>query len=820
MVTDSAPGAPGAPPEPAIPPLPGGRYVDSAWRWVRRWLAREDRLFRVAFSLLAGFVFTLVLLEYTQGGLLYGIDYPGVYSWQDFFARPRTDYVLPGLIAGLFGTHLYAAFYATLFAESALVVFALQSLARALLRRSLAPIDLRAAGAVAGVLYLASPVLVTYRYVSLIQSFVPSSAAFIFVLAFFLEAVRKLRENTAFSWGDAVLFGLALGFSGPDSLPNDARTVALEAILFLALLVVYLVLLLGSGERRRGASATMLRVSFVAVPIGLLLLAYPFYVFLTSPTFGVSTVGTVAAAYAPQLSSGSYNTFSATLRLLGRRAFTATPYYPVYLVNPLVYGGTYLWPVLALFVPIVLALVYSFSDRWLVLPLAAASLAGTVWEAGTNPPLGNVYTTIVGYLPYGTTFFQPYSLTLIFLSKVFPVLMGFAVVVLARAAALAVFPPGPRSTVPAVARPFGPRWEAISDPSGRARPATSARLLALALVVALPVGAGFAALPVYNGAVEVDWVNPSEHGYFVPLEYTGVKEKLQSAHGAAVLLPELSTYVKTTWGFDGANGFYQNFFYPSQVLVPSFYGAYGDFVPSVIQNYTAATNPITAAPSTDRISSTFQVAALSTPQETGLRYQFHTTSGTLDLQPTLWSTITFPIHNATRLAQLNALGDIWIGLGFVSNTSKQQAWYALGGGSNAEFDALNATDLTVSIMPGIPSSGNVSTAAVNEVGIWLRGPVAGFGIVNGTADPIVDVGNASEIPATWLGQIESYGMSYLLVDTSLIGGTLQSYALVDAIVAALQSYGMLAPLHQGPDLDLYQIIAPPPNVAYVGGTAR
>ncbi|MCI4366577.1 MAG: hypothetical protein L3K08_02365, partial [Thermoplasmata archaeon] len=765
--------------------------------------------------------------DFTGGGLLYAMDNVGAYSWQDFFLRPRTDYLLPSAISGLVLGQTYTAFYLTVFAETFLVVLAIGTFCRALLKRSFGKWDLRFAGIIAGGLFLASPVLMTYRYASIMSAIFVSTAALTFAFAFLIDAIRGLRENEVFPWQRGVLLGIALGMSGPDSLPNDARVVAVEALALLAFLVLFLMIALAGTARRRPATRSFLHVLLVSVPIGAALLSYPFYVFLTSKGFGISTVGGVASAFTPQLQSGSWNTIDATVRLLGRRSFTATAYYSTYYtsvtwVGDVVQAATYLLPLLALVIPLVIALLWKFPDRWLVVPLTIVTIAGAIWEAGSNPPLGSIYTSVVGYLPYGATFFQTYSITDLILDKFYPVLIAFSIVTLSRLAVPILFPPGGRSATPAPL--VLPPWEGVVRPASRSRGPRGDPLTRALILVALTGSTALAALPILNGAVDQNWIPPGypgygERGIFIPNEYATVRSMLQERHGNAILLPQVSAYVRTSWGFNGANGFYEAYYFPSQILVPGYYGPYASYIPSFVQNYTSATNPLVPGTPSVPLNATFSsVVHPSLPASGGIRYDYHLggKTPTLDLNGTEWLTMDVGISNESRIRQIILDGNLWVGLTSGPFNQSTPSWFNIAGGSNGVLDSLNATSLTVSVLPADPGSppqgtgsrGGTDLSAVGTVTFWAREPVDTFGFIQGP--PVLSITNATGVASSWFSQLHSYQMGYLIVDRSLLvngTGNQQPASLVDAIVSTLEAGGTLEPLYQGHYLDLYQLVS-------------
>lgn len=793
------PSPPAAPPEgPGERPATGSEVPAEGrgrrfLRGVRSIVGREDRPFRLGVALALAVGYVGLVLCYTRGGLLYGIDFSGTYSWQDILVRPRIDNLLPSLISGLLPGHIYASFYATFGIEVFLVAFACQSFTRALVHRTFGPAELRVVAAAAAVLYLFSPVLVTYRYVSVLLAVPTSAAAFFLALRYFVEAARSLQEGRGLLRRAAVGLGLAAGLALPASLPNDARIAGLEALAFLGVLAFGLVLYWRRPGARPTTKTTMFRLLAIALPIGFALFLYPVYLFLTnSQGLNFANVGSVAAQYAPHFTNGAYNTLQQTLRLIGRESFTKAPYYGMYQTNPGVILGSALLPALGLAVPLLAALVWKFPDRYLVVPLALVALLGTFWEAGTNPPFGSVYSALARTLPYGPVVFQTYILTALLLVRLFPPLVAFGAMAVTR---------------PIVAgwrrRPKAAAPEPIPAPP-RSRRARALPWVRGAAAVTLVVLATLAAWPIYNGAVEGVWGNAAQKGFFVPGDYAKARAAL--GHGGALLLPEVETYLRTGWGYNGANVFYESYFYPGQVLVPGYYGPYGANDPSTVAAYASATNPLAPPTNLTPLPTLHPAKAATTnASKPGNRTTYHTLKP-FSLANDSWIAVSIPVANASQAEALLANDSIWLGLSVPASFGGSTEWYVVGQADNAVVTASTARALNVSLLLDAPSFGAVNLSGVNAFVVRWTTNGTGASAFNGT--PTWEAANSSGIRAAWYAQLGQYGLTYLLVDRSVVVGALQSYLIVNGILGILEKAQELQPVYLGPTLQLYRLALP------------
>lgn len=779
--------------EPSHPPSGLASVAHRGWAAARAVLAREDRRWRLLFGIVLSAGFVALLLAYTRGGLLYAVNYFGIYSPGDLALRPRFDYLLPAVVAAILPGQYYAAFYLTLFLETALVVYAAQSFARTLFRRSFPAGDLRFAAAAAGFLYLFSPVLVTYASESLLAAVVPSAAAFFFVLRYLAEAARSGHEGTVFPRRHAVLLGLAAGLSLPSSLPDDARIAGME-LAALVLLVLYLVWHARRlPEDRASARGTLVHVLGIALPIGVVLFLYPVYLFLSGTTgLSPSNVMSVAASFAPVFSSGPYNGLPETVRLLGRSTFTKLPYYGLYQSNPAVQLGSLLWPLLALAVPLVAAAFLRFRDRWLIVPVATVALLGVLWEAGTNPPFGGLYAAIAGRLPFGPILYQTYSVTSLLLGKLFPPLIAFAAVLLGRRFSRRVVPRETPEGLPA-------------DRDAREFRRGQRQAVGLAAAAALVVVASLAAWPIYDGAVAGQFGDPAQKGFFIPPEYRAVQARLGSADDGTLLLPQVGTYVRTSWGYNGANGFYLSYFYPAPVLVPGYFGPFGTDNAAAAARYAASTDPLGPAAENATLPPVHLVRTVNA-SEGGVRHVFGTHTPA-DLAGSSWLSLALPVTDAAAARTLLDAGDLWIGLGAPTSEGGDWDWFALGRGANTLPETIGPVEANLSVFLPSPVSGHINLTKVAFVSVWARENLSGAPPFSASLNWTAAAGSA--VDPAWRALMGSEGMHYLLVDWSITRGAREPYAEVEAVVAALEAAGALTPVITGAYLSLYAL-APAP----------
>ncbi len=803
---------PSVPPAPskASPPSPRRRPVPTpapsvlsrARRAVVGFFRNDDRGTRLLISLALAVAFVGTIYYWTRGALLYGADNIGIYRAGDFWASPHSDYILPSLAAWVFPNNPSHALYLSTGMEAFCACFAAQFFTRQLLRRSFTGGRLLAAGAIAAGLYLVSPVAISYWYVGLLTNLNLSSSAYFVVLGFLVKFLKSISTGRRFGWLDTVLLGLAAGLSAPDSIPNEIRMIGITLVLFLGAVVIALGAFRRTPAEAKATYASVARIVVVGAPIAAVLLFYPLYLFITSPGFNLHSVGSVAAYYSTRFTSTSYNTIWATLRLEGRVTFQHTLYYYGYSKNPLMILASFAWPALALVVPAVIVAAWEFPDRLLVSAALLISVPGVLWEAGSNPPFGTVHDQLTALLPYGDTLLQTYSLTLILLSKLFPALVAFSVVTLGNfagqlfssggGAAGAASSPGRASVL---RPPF--------DSDGR-RHSGWGRISGILLATGLTAVIAASALPIYNGQVERTTWAPDQEGFEIPSAYAEARAALLNGSTPTVLLlPEIDTYFTTSWGYNGANGFYTNFYYPASFIVPRYYGEYALFVNNTAQNYSIATNPLVPQMPTERtlnLSFPSIDTARTATATGGLRYSFGA-SKAFSITGSTWLQVQLPYTNTSFLPDAVAAGNVWVG---VQTEAGGVAWYVLGSASNALVPSMSNGTLTADLLLDAPDSGSpANLSRIGGISVQIREPARTFGVVS--APISVEAIQGSNISTQWLGMMRGLGVSYLMVDWTISAGAAEPRTLVNDTLVQLADRGYLYPDFTSSDLVVYRL---------------
>jgi hypothetical protein len=758
-----------------------------------QWLNEPSRRTRIEISFAIAAFFVATILVYTRGNLLYGEDYPGVYSASDFLLRPIPDFLIPSLSVGLAFGNIYAGFYLALGIEAFLVSYACQLFARELFTPAFSERELTVIQGLAALFYVLSPAAVITSYKSLIGIVFLSAAGFFIVMMMVVRLLRRIHRGWTFRPFDAALLGLGLGLAMPDSFPNQVRMLALTVGV-----VVGILLWFGLFPRNEvqwfGAKRAARNLLFVTVPIAGILLSDALYLLVTQWASDLQSIHQVSAAYVPVFTNTTYNTLPLVVRLLGKHSFNSLIYSSLYLTNPLVVLASYLWPLLAIVVPILYAYYGRLRMRRWIYATEVVIILCVIWDTGTNPPFGPLTGAIVSVLPFGATLLPTYYLSLLVLSKLYPVMIAFSILVMGRAIGRwyarrqrehgSPSPAPPPSLGTSRAAAWRARMRSVAGPS------TLAVLGITALVLV-------AALPIFAGTVEG---GGARKGFAIPDDYFQVRHILQSNDGNAVLVPAISLYFTTIWGFQGANSFYINFNYPSQVVVPGFWGPYAYYLNSTQDAYNNATTLI--APGGNVTPVTPFVSPKSFANAKGVETELYRLPQRVNMTGIEWMALQFPNAPIAAVQALVASGGLQIGV--ESNDTGTIGWYTAGAGSNSYLTYSVGIGVTIDLIVGNPTSsihydvGNITEILLQEQGISESGFVE-FGhltvgtVLTGTLSP------------TWLVQMQALGVTYVLEDHSIRKGAVQSFHFVTFSINTLLASGHLTPVFNDSSLFLYQI---------------
>ncbi len=756
------------------------------------------RIRRILIAILVSLPFTMLLYGESGGTLLYRIDFPGVYRPGGFFLSPSSNYLIPSFTSAITLGNVYAAQYLALFLDAFFCAYGAQLFVRELFRNTFDESQFLGVQALAAGLYLFNPFNVTWGYYSLTLDVFLNNAAFFVVMTMMVRLARNLLAGRTLDRWDALLFGIALGLSAPTSFPDLARTLFIEAMALLLLAVLGAIWVFSSRTDRAVALANLRRFALFTVPVAALLLAYPFYQFLTDWLFQPTAVSIVAAKDLILFRPNSFNTLGNVLRLLGRSNFVNFPYYRFYVADPWVILGSWLWPLLALFVPLLLSLRASSRDRlWIWLAIAAC-VPCIVWATGAQPPFGPVNTALQSALPFGREFMPSFFAVQLVLTKLYVALIAFSLgaiyLLLAQGLGTALGAssvPSPTS-LPTPGASAGRPWLRRGSPRSPAH-----RVMAVGTVAVLVGLLLVASLPIFNGGL-FELPHQRTAGFRIPNDYFTARAALNTARGNAILLPALHLYVGTTWGYVGVTGFFTQFNYPSQVVCPAYYGPYKFLLPATREDYARATEPIGPGPNVVPVN-----LSSNGTFRTGARADIEVVpfGASLNLSGFQWLQVTIPTSNPGLWSELLANDSVQFGL----RSSRQSiGWYQPENAAVTQVKAISNGSINVSLLLGGPSHGTVDPAQVRALLLDFTRPE--YPSLLGLSRATLAGVPGSVVYPGWVSFVEArYHAHYILLDRTIMHGTGEPVAYAEESVATLQSEGLARPVVVTGDVELWEL---------------
>lgn len=761
---------------------------------------RERIIFRIKSSkhylsaIVIAAIWLSIILFYTRGGLLVGGDQPGLYNALSSISTLYPNYVIPGIGLLLANGNIYVGFYLGLFIGLCINLIALSYFLSTLFvewRGKMVPL------VIASLLFVFGMFTIYDTFESVIGVASVSGAGMFLFLA---EAVKLYRhmnnKSNGFGKINCVLMGIGIAVSSTIP-PNSFRLIAIEVITLLGLLILSVI---QQGAVKISNVKFVAKRFVVALPLIILVaiagMMYWEWYFFSSFKTNVGTSLQAAQSLGLFTLNAPYATLINTFRIFGVWAFETgyVPYHGLYYSNPLVTSASFMWPIAALGMSLLLV---EKSNRSKILLLVTVSLVIIAWDTANNPPVGAINLFAVSHIQLLSSLFQTYFLSGTLLPIIYVALSTFVVVRLIE-------------SLHSSKKFFHFRYKKLL------------MIIPILLIVLLLV----ADMPFFTGAALGEYFNPSIKGIWVPNDYFKVKNVLSSSMqsgNTALLWPSISTYVQTSWGYQGANSFYNNFFVPSLVLTPASFGGYSLANPSLAAEYSTLTSvPVMAGKSTD-ITNYTDYAKLSV-QGASCIYSNNTISlGSVDGSLNN-VTITIPFHESFNASncllftlQFSAnpeslissmLKDegLWIGIGY---SDGETGWYIPGSSTSSNY-TVNNNIVTISMVANSPD--NPWTAPAYNASI-----VSDIAFSLSTKDltnsyyPSLDLSSitiqasSTEVNESLINLWQQYKVEYVIFDSSNISGSLISPEQYSASLSFLINKGLLAPVFVGKYLQLYRV---------------
>lgn len=346
---------------------------------------------------------------------------------------------------------------------------------------------------------------------------------------------------------------------------------------------------------------------------------------------------------------------------------------------------------------------------------------------------------------------------------------------------------------------------------------TFGRVLPTILAGVLVASLLLSALPAFNGGVESQYFDKSLKGYWIPQDYSTVRDYLYSHPGSVLLLPGSATYIQTSWGYQGSSSFYNAYFSPVRIYTSNAFGG-GYASASSISAYFGLTQPV-VEPSNDVISiggsiNISSIAVYNAPySRDNENIEISSSNSSSPVQVVIplsrqvnisgysYLRITFPAGNTTLTSMWYSQHQFWVGL--VSNSTI--GWYALGSSQNSFLQTWSNGTVGIFLKvnsPDKPWSGSTYDSSTVS-SIILQFPVSHS--MFEFALPSLGGVQGYTIDPAWFKLLQSYGIHYLFVDRSLVEGNLSSYEYLSELVNLSIASGDATIVYNGGLVTLLQL---------------
>lgn len=750
-------------------------------------------------AIFVALVWILIILFYTRGGLLIGGDLLGSYNAYTAIQTGNPNAILPGICLLLANGNIYIGFYVWLFTGACLNLIAFSYFLSTLFddwRGKLTYLF------IADILYAFGVFRLYDTFKSVIGLAFTSTAGLLLFLALAVKLYRHASASCSFTKVDCVLMGLGIAVSSTVP-PNSFRILLLEGILVIGL--SFLALIKNAPINTFNGKAVFKRVLYklpiigVVATLGMLYWEFPFF-----SSFGASVETASFAVQAQGLYgfNAPYAILINTFRMLGAWTFPSMycPYHDLYSHNPIITITSFIWPVTAMGLSFMLA---DRNRRSKILMLVAISLLIITWDTANNAPVGVINTFIVSHLPIVLGFFPTFFLSSMLLQIFFAALSSYAVV--------------------RVIELLRKSKQGVSHSSRKNLEATLPIILIIVLLIP--------AAPLFTGSALGQYFDPSIKGMTIPKDYFDVKSILSSStqsETTTLLWPSVVTYVQTSWGFQGSNGFYNSFFSPIRVYTPDIFatglGGYTLANPELAAEYSNMTlYPL--MPSSPLVDIT-GYADFSKLSVWGARYTY--SDSTIKLSPENSGSdhidVLIPFHEALDasgsaffmlefsaepmafIENMLRNGSLWVGISCYEGTT---GWYLLGSSPVSSYRVSDSTIL-VSMLVGFPDKPWVASTynSSSVTGFVFR--IFSQELSNSPYEDLLFSSvsikvSSGDIDPSKLDLWARRGVKYVIFDSSIIDGAAipsEQYSLTTKL---LIDKGIFIQIFAGKYIQLYKV---------------
>jgi len=753
----------------------------------------KNRLIR--FSLIAftiTFIWNLTILFYTKGRILVGGDWVGYY---DAFSAIKTgipNAIIYGIGLLLAKGNVYIGFYLGISIGLFLNIIALFYF----LNKLFADWQSRVSPyIIAGIFYSFNMFALYNTFKSIVGIAEVANAGVLIFFAQIIKFYRYIIAGAEFSKWDCILMGIGIAVSSRVP-PNSFRILLAESIVMVILFAYafikgYVRKIFDINSFLRKFLNKLLQVISIAL-LGMLYWEIPFF-----STFKESIETAFYAMHAKSylnVLNAPYAKLINVFRILGVWAFPTgyCPYHMLYYHDPLITVTSFMWPIMALGLPMLLA---EKKERSQILILISFSLAIISWDMADNPPVGPLNKFIVTYFPLILGFFPTYFLSGTFLPLIYVVLATFTTVKIIEFICHML------------------RKDAFKIRNKFLKTIFSSLLVFLLIIPSIPF---------FNGSALGQYFDPNIKGIWIPEEYFDVKNVVLQYQGAILIWPSLTTYIQTSWGYQGAANFYNEFFAPKNIITPQNpifkAGGYTFFNPSSRNIYINLSKPPLKPGVSWNIKRLIDEKHM---QIWGASYEVSGDIIKITISDSDHIDIVLPFLYAVNISNfqflvlelsfkpssymedLAALGGFWVG---VLSADGMAGWYICGSSSNTYFVVNSSISIFLLInYPDKPWPASYYNSS-NIVAIIIRLFTHSFKKYDEVFLSLKSIKIAfSDIDFSIINIWKRFKIKYILFDKSLVDGAYINPKIYDFALDRLKKEKILRPVFLGKYIELYEI---------------
>lgn len=500
------------------------------------------------------FIYVGLIGYITRFSLLYGSDYPGVYSISDLSFNTLTpDLIINSLSYLISFGNITLSFYTYFFLCTLSSFLVIYFFCEYILNHFTTINSHHFTFPFIGIfLYAIIPTAMAWTYYSVLRNVSLSYTLFTLSILIMLVFYEKIKKGEKIRIYQIISFSLVIALSS-GSLPNGLRIMIiyfLIGFIMLSILIKQKYIFLKGKEFAKKFS----------IFLSFLFIFYLYYIFDFIINFksafqleisGGANLSAISNYY------GEFNKIQNVIRLLGISNWTVNPFNTLYWNFNIISIISYIWPFFAIFMPLLLIYKKKILDRTLFIFMYSLLLIAIIFATSLNPPFGQLMSLLYRVLPFGIEFLPSGFITNYVLSKIYLMMIIISIFYFSEFIAKLF-----KNKTNNKSKTFWKRGLFL-------------KVFSILIILAIFL---ISSAPLVNGeAYHYTWGGNCEVYFHIPNSYNEARDELHTKNLNAILLPDLSPYITTSYGYKGSISFFSNYFGQNNVVtISNFYGIYAN----------------------------------------------------------------------------------------------------------------------------------------------------------------------------------------------------------------------------------------------------